>query len=79
MNEINTKAEHVRDPIHENCNGCSKVLENSTCSAYIKPESWWRRGGCALADHIKVKEINNGVKTRVGQQKQSKNKIRGKK
>lgn len=73
MNEINKKAEHVvKDSIHENCKGCSRVMEDSTCSAYIKPDSWWRRGKCPLADHIKPEVVSDPRKIRVGQQKQKK-------
>lgn len=71
MTETNTVAEHmVKETINEECNGCSKVAEDSTCSAYPKPSVWWRRGRCPLADHVDVKQVNNGEKVRVGQQKQ---------
>jgi hypothetical protein len=72
VNEINKTAGHViKESINDNCKGCSKVLEDSTCSAYIKPNAWWRRGKCPLADHIKT-EVETKRKVRVGQQKQKK-------
>jgi len=63
-----------KEPIHEKCEGCGRVMEDSTCSTYLKPGIWWRIGGCPLADHIKKTESGPKRKIRVGQQKQKRKK-----
>jgi len=66
-----------QETIHERCNGCQRVQENSTCSVYLKPSVLWSRGTCPLANHIKIETKNSDGKVRAGQQK-SKKKSRGK-
>jgi hypothetical protein len=60
-----------KELVHEKCEGCTKVMKDSTCSAYPKPAIWWRRGKCPLADHLEVKTKTKD-RVRVGQQKSRK-------
>jgi hypothetical protein len=59
-------------------NACGKLDLTSDqeprCTAYAKPELWWRPGFyCPLATHYKPKQATE-KKHRVGQQKQKKSK-----
>lgn len=64
----------VKEKIHENCKGCTRIDENDECIAYSKPSIWWRYGRtCTLSGkYLLTGENNKQGKQRVGQQKQKK-------
>lgn len=47
----------TKEKVIDKCQGCSKIDEDNTCVAYIKPSAKWRLGNCNLASHIVVEEV----------------------
>ena len=58
--------------IDNRCKGCFHERDGR-CLVYWNPSAWWERyGHCPLASHLLVPTEEEGVKVRVGQQKQRK-------
>jgi len=50
-----------------------EYVNGKVCKVYAFPESKWRIGNCVMATHVESEaEKKQGVKKRVGQQKQKK-------
>lgn len=47
----------------EECNGCSRILENNKCKAFSNPAARWKNGECPLATHLteKIEETKKKV------------------
>ncbi len=69
------------EPTVPECKGCNKEYkkgERFFCKTYANPEIHWRDNGlgksCLVASHVKTSIMPKMGKTRIGQQKQKRNK-----
>lgn len=67
----------LREPIVEECKGCSrveKVRTTEVCIAYMKPSVHWRLGDCGLSTHKReiVQEVKKYKPGKFGKKRRNK-------